>query len=127
MDGIHAGDLADLATVAAIGAWRLWESTIINAAADNMTLSAFLRAAGLMWYSRGEIEDNTATGDLAAFIARRMGLEGAGVVPVWDSGMLIRDPYGDHAKKGEVSLTLSYFWNFGLPRSSNFSRIKFIA
>ena len=40
--------------------------------------------------------------------------------------MLLRDPY-KAAAKGEVALTLSYFWNLGLPRATNFARVKFVA
>ena len=43
IDGIHANMLGDLNIVSAVGAYRLWESTIINSAADNQTLAAFLR------------------------------------------------------------------------------------
>lgn len=125
VDGIHALGLGDLNVVASVGAWRLWENTIINATADNMTLAAFLRKAGLMWSARGEIEDNTANNDFGAFVGRRQGIDGAGVAAVWEAGELIRDPYTG-AAKGEVSLTLCYLWNFGLPRTSNFQRFKFV-
>ena len=124
VDGIHAMGLGDLRVVASVGAWRLWENTIINSTADNMTLAAFLRMAGLSWMSRGEIDTNTANGDFGAFIGLGRGLEGAGVAAVWEAGELIRDPYTG-ASKGKVALTLSYLWNFGLPRASNFARIKF--
>ena len=124
VDGIHANGLGDLRVVASVGAWRLWEDTIINATADNMTLGAFLRGAGLSWSARGEIETATADGDFGAFIGRGRGIEGAGVAAVWEAGELIRDPYSG-AAKGEVALTLSYLWNFGLPRPANFSRIAF--
>ena len=124
VDGIHAMGLGDLRVVASVGAWRLWENTIINSTADNMTLAAFLRMAGLSWMSRGEIEENTANGDFGAFIGLGRGLEGAGVAAVWAAGEILRDPYSG-ASKGEVALTLSYLWNFGLARASNFSRIKF--
>lgn len=126
VDGIHAMGLSDLNVVSAIGAWRLWESTIINATADNMTLAAFLRKAGLTWTSRGEIEAATAAGDFAAFVGRKRGIEGAAVAAVWEAGELIRDPYTG-AGKGEVALTLCYLWSFGLPRPANFQRIKFVA
>ena len=125
VDGKHAVNFGDLRTVATVGAWRLWESTIINSAADNMTLAAFLRSAGLSWSSRGDIEDATGNGKFGAFIGRGRGITGAGTIPVWDSGQLIRDPYGG-AAKGEIALTLNYLWNFGLPRASNFARIKFV-
>ena len=49
VDGIKANGFGDLRIVTAIGAWRLWENTIINSTADNMTLAAFLREAGLSW------------------------------------------------------------------------------
>ena len=126
VDGIHAMSLGDLNVVAAVGAWRLWEDTIINAAADNMTLAAFLRTAGLSWMARGEIETATDDGDFAAFIGRGMGIDGAGVAAVWEAGELIRDPYSG-AAKGEVALTLCYLWDFGLPRPANFARVVFDA
>ena len=126
VDGIHANGLGDLRVVASVGAWRLWEDTIINATADNMTLAAFLRGAGLGWSARGEIETATADGDLAAFIGRGRGIEGAGVAAVWEAGELIRDPYSG-AAKGEIAVTLSFLWDFALPRPSNFARIAFSA
>ena len=125
VDGIHAMGLNDLNVVASVGGWRLWENTIINATADNMTLAAFLRMAGLSWSARGEIETATANGDFGAFIGRGMGIDGAGVAAIWEAGELIRDPYSG-AAKGEVALTLCYLWDFALPRPSNFARIKFV-
>ena len=125
VNGIHAKNLADLNVIASVGAWRLWEDTIINSTADNMTLAAFLRDAGLSWSARGNIDDNTANNDFGAFIGRAMGIDGAGVAAVWEAGELIRDPYGA-AAGGEVALTLCYLWDFGLPRTSNFRRVKFV-
>lgn len=126
VDGIHAMGLGDLRIVAAIGAWRLWESTIVNAAAENQTLAQFLRASGLSWSARGEIETATTNGKFGAYIGRGRGIEGAGVAAIWQSGELIRDPYSG-ASKGEVSLTLSYLWNLGFPRPANFARLKFVS
>ena len=126
VDGVHAAGLGDLNVVALIGAYRLWEGTVANANAENQTLAAFLRAAGLSWGTRGGIEDATSNGKFGAFVGRARGIAGAGVAAVWNSAMLIRDPYSD-AAKGEVSLTLSYFWNFGLPRSASFARLKFVS
>ena len=126
VDGIHAMTFGDLMICSSVGAWRLWQNTIINSAADNMTLAAFLRTAGLSWAARGEIETATDDGDWGAFVGRGRGIEGAGVAALWEAGMLLRDPYSASAK-GEVNLTLSYFWNFGLPRASSFARIKFAA
>ena len=125
VDGIHASSFGDLRVVASVGSWRLWESTIVNASVDNMTLSAFLRTAGLSWTSRGDIEAATSNGDFGAFIGRARGITGAGVAAVWNSGQLLRDPYVG-AAKGEVALTLNYLWDFGLPRPANFARIKFV-
>ena len=126
VDGIHANGLGDLRVVASVGAWRLWENTIINSttATNNQTLAAFLRLAGLSWMARGEIETTTADGDFGAFIGRGRGIEGAGVAAVWEAGELIRDPYSG-AAKGEVALTLCYLWDFALPRPANFARIAF--
>ena len=125
VDGIHASMVSELNVVSAVGAYRLWENTIINSGADNTTLAAFLREAGLSWMARGNIEDDTLNNDFAAFVGRSRGIDGAGVAAVWEAGELIRDPYSD-AAKGEVSLTLIYLWDFDLPRPSNFRRVKFV-
>ena len=126
VDGIHANTIGDLNIVTAVGAYRLWENTIIHSTGTVTTLAKFLRDAGLSWSARGQIEDNTANGDFGAFIGRRMGIDGAGVAGIWTAGDLTRDPYSG-AAKGEVALTLSYLWDFGLPRSDNFRRVKFVA
>ena len=125
VDGIHANTIADLNIVSTVGAYRLWENTIIHSTGTVTTMAKFLRDAGLSWAARGEIEDNTANNDFGAFVGRKMGLNGAGVAAVWEAGELIRDPYSG-AAKGEIALTLCYLWDFGLPRTSNFRRIKFV-
>ena len=68
--------------------------TIINSAADNMTLAAFLRAAGLSWIGAGPNRGPTPPADdFGAFVGRGRGIEGAaGVAAVWtrrraDSGI----------------------------------------
>ena len=125
VDGIHAINFGDLKVVAATGAWQLWATTIINSAADNMTLQAFLNKAGVMYDQRGNIESGTANDDFGAFVGRARGIDGAGVAAIWQAGELIRDPYSS-AATGEVALTLCYLWDFALPRTSNFRRIKFV-
>lgn len=124
IDGIHAGMAEDLNVVLAVGAHNLWAGTIANAAAENQTVLAFLKANGLTCSVRGEIETATEDGDFAAFVGRSKGLAGAGVAAVWNEGELIRDPYSA-AGRGDVALTLSHYWNFGLPRPTNFARVKF--
>ena len=126
VDGKAAMTFGDLMICSTVGSWRLWERTVINSAADNMTLAAFLRGAGLSWASRGEIETDTAADDWAAFVGLGRGIEGAGVAALWEAGMLLRDPYSASAS-GQVNLTLSYFWALGFPRAANFARIKFAA
>ena len=126
IDGKHSNGLEDLRIVAAVGANSLWLATKIsgnNAAIQ--TMSNFLRDSGLSWTVRGEIEAATTNGKFGAFLGRGRGLQGAGIAAVWNAGNLIRDPYSGGAA-GEVALTLSYFWNFGLPRPTNFARIKFV-
>ena len=123
VDGLHANGLEDLRVVTSVGANTLWLSTV-DSAIDSQTIAAFLRAAGLSWTVRADIDTNTANGDFGAFIAGGRGLQGAGVAAVWNRGVLVRDPYSE-AAKGEVALTLSAYWDFNLPRASNFSRLKF--
>ena len=127
VDGKHSNALSDLRIVAAVGANTLWLSTDVSPdEARIVTMSEFLKAQGLAWSVRGDIEATTAATKFGAFLGRGRGLQGAGVAAIWNSGLLIRDPYSG-ASKGEVALTLSYFWNFGLPRPTNFARIKFVA
>ena len=126
VDGRYAAMLTDLNVVCAIGAYRLWESTSFNSTAENETVATFLRESGLMMMSRGGIETDTAAGDFAAFVGLKRGIEGAAVAAVWNQAQLIRDPYSG-AKSGEVQLTMNYFWNFAIPRTANFKRIKFVA
>ena len=125
VDGIHANMLGDLNVVAAVGAYRLWEGTVINSTSTVTTMAKFLRDAGLSWAARGSIQDGTGNNQFGAFVGRRMGIDGAGVGALWDAGELIRDPYTD-AAKGTVHLTLCWLWDFGLPRTSNFRRVKFV-
>ena len=124
VDGIYAAFLADLSVVAAVGANTLWYSTIHNSAADNETIARFLTAAGLSWMVRGHIESATSNGKFGAFVGLARGIDGAGVAPVWNRGEMVVDPYSN-ANKGEVQLTVNWLWNFGLPRTANFKRIKF--
>lgn len=125
LDGKHAASPADLNIVAAVGANKLWLSTIHNSSVDNQTLAQFLRENGLTWSVRGDIEANSLNDDFGCFVSLARGLDGAGLVPVWDAGQMITDPYSD-ADAGEVNLTLSYLWNFGIPRTDSFRRLKFV-
>ena len=124
IDGIHAESLADLMVVSTVGATRLWLQTIANSAAENQTVAQFLMASGLAWGCRGNIEEATTNDKFGAFVGRSRGLPGAGVMAMWDSGQLLRDPY-TKAKSGEVLLSLNYLFDFDLPRPANFCRIKF--
>ena len=124
LDGLHASTPADLSIIASVGAARLWHSTSANTN-RNESVAQIMKANGLMFRSRANIDENTANGDFGAFIGRKRGIDGAGVAGVWEAGELIRDPYSG-AAKGEVALTLCYLWDFGLPRPGNFMRLKFV-
>ena len=127
VDGQHATSLADLNIVSSVGSYRLWEKTVINSAADNMTMAAFLRMAGMSWGSRANIETNTAAGDFGAFVGRARGIEGAGVAAIWGgSGTMIVDEI-TRAGEGEIVLTMHHLWAYDLPRASNFARLKYVA
>ena len=126
VDGTHAAQMSDLAVVVSPAAFQLWGGGVAAPAVDTKTILAFLREAGLEQITvRGGLETETTNGKFGAFIALGRGLPGAGVAPIWQSAALIRDPYSG-AKSGEVRLTLSTFWAFGLPRASNFARLKFV-
>ena len=125
IDGKHATSGPDLRVVLSVGAMRLWLSTIAASGnAADTTISEFLTRAGIAFSARGGINTATTNGTFGAFVGRGRGLVGAGVAAVWSDGMLITDPYSG-AKTGEIQLTMNTFWNFGLPRPSNFARLKF--
>ena len=126
VDGIYATMPGDLRIVAAVGANSLWASTVFNTAASNETIAQFMRANGVNWTARGDLAAGSGNNAFAAFAGLGRGLDGAGIAAVWDAGELIRDPYGDRATKGEVGLTLAYYWNLAFPRVANFKRVKFV-
>ena len=126
VDGQYAAAMGDVRVVASVGSNTLWGGTVHAAAVDNQTVAAFLRANGVAWTVRGGIDTATANGDFGAFVGLGRGVDGAAVAPIWNRGQLIRDGYGDHATKGEIALTLNYFWNFGIPRTANFKRLKYV-
>ncbi len=125
IDGKYAASMGDVSLVATVGSNTLWLSTVQNSAASNDTVAQFLRANGVSWTTRGEIESNTANGDFGGFIGLRRGIQNCAVAPVWESGQMILDPYSS-AKSGEVQLTLHYLWGFQIPRTANFRRLKYV-
>ena len=129
VDGLHASGLDDLRVVASEGAHQLWTGQILTVASETAsifkTLAQFLMDNNIRWRVR-KLESATTNGKFGAFISLQRGLTGAAVAPVWAAGELIRDPYSK-AKSGEVLLTLSYFWNFGLPRAANYARLKYVS
>lgn len=125
IDGRYAQGLEDLGVVASVGAGTLWLKTIHSTQTTNQTISQFLRESGLSWRMRGELETDTANGDFGAFVGLKRGIADAACAAIWNSGELIRDQYSG-AKSGEVSITLSYYWGFKVPRVANFKRVKFV-
>ena len=127
IDGKHATSGSDLRTVLSVGAQRLWMSTLANTGnAADTTISEFLTRAGIVFSARGGIDTATTAGAFGAFVGRSRGIEGAGVAAYWADGMLVVDPYSS-ARSSEIRLSLHTFWAFGLPRPSNFARLKFVA
>ena len=102
-------------------------STLANSGGSvDTTIEEFLKRAGIETSSRGGIDTATTAGKFGAFVGRSRGIEGAGVAAYWSDGMLIVDPYSS-ARSSEIRLSLHTFWAFGLPRPSNFARLKFVA
>lgn len=126
VDGKYAATMADVRVVASVGSNTLWGGTVHAAAVDNQTVAAFLRANGVTWTVREGIDANTANGDFGAYMGLARGVDGAGVAPIWNKAQIIRDTYGERATKGEVGLTLNTFWGFGIPRTANFKRLKYV-
>ena len=127
VDGVYAASMEDVRMVASVGSNTLWGGTVHAATVANQTVAAFLRANGVAWTTRGGIDTDTDNGDFGAFIGLARGAEGAAVAPVWANAQLVRDNYGTHAAGGEVGLTLNTFWNFGIPRTANFKRLKYVS
>ena len=47
------------------------------------------------------------------------------VAPMWSSGSIIVDPYGDNAGKGEIAITGVAMMNFAVLRAAGFQRSEF--
>ena len=122
LDGKHAEAMEDLRIVASVGANALWLGTQANTN-RNESLAQIMRGNGLSWRTRAGIDANTANGDFMAAIGLGRGIEGAGVLPIWQGADLIRDPFSG-AGKGQVQITLHALWNWDLVRTSNFKRLK---
>ena len=125
IDGKYAASMADVNVVATVGSNQLWLGTIHNSAASNETIAGFLRANGVDWTTRGDIETATANGDFGAFVGLNRGIANTAVAPIWEGAQLITDQYTG-AAKGEVSLTLNYLWGFDVPRKANYRRLKYV-
>ena len=125
VDGLYAEGLSDLAVVASVGANAEWMTTVTNSAVDNQTVAQFLRASGLSWSVRGEIDAATTNGKFGAFVSLGRGRQGSAVCPVWSMGEMVRDNFSG-ATKGETQISISTLWNFGLPRPANYKRLKFV-
>ena len=127
VDGKHATGPGQLRGVLSVPASTLWAHSLANTGASvDTTVAEFLRRWGLSWMAREGLAANTDADSFGGYVGLGRGIDGAGVAAVWESGELIRDPYTS-AAKGEIALTLTYLWAFGLPRASNFARIKFVA
>ena len=126
VDGKYAASLADMRLVTSVGANTLFYGTIHNSAVDNETIAQFLMRSGMTWVTRGGIDTNTANGDFGMYMGRNRGIDGAAIAAVWEQAQMITDPYSG-ANKGEVGLTLNYLWNFAIPRTANFKRLKFVS
>ena len=126
MDGKHAASPSDIRIVASVGTNTLWLTKILAATVDNQTIAQFLRASGLTWTIRGDIDTATSNGDFGAYVGLNQGIAGAAVAAVWESASLIRDPYSG-ASKGEVGIVLNTLWDFQIPRTSNFKRLKYVS
>ena len=100
-------------------------TTVHNSAVDNETIAELLRASGMSWSVRGEIDSTTTNGKFGAYVGLGRGVVGAAVCPVGSQGEMVRDPYSG-AAEGEVGLTLSTLCNFGTPRTANYKRFKFV-
>lgn len=125
IDGKYAASMEDINLVLTVGANTLLMSNRELAAVSDETVASFLRRNGINWGVRGSVETATGNGKFGAFVGLRRGIAGTAVAPIWSAASLVRDPYSK-AKSGEVLLTLNYLWNFGIPRTDNYRRLKFV-
>ena len=126
IDGKHASMPEHLRIAASVASNTLWLSNLVQSGNSvDTSIAQYLRAHGLSWMTREGIDTTSTNGKFGGYVGLSRMQAGAGVAAVWDGGQLIRDPYSD-AAGGTVALTLSYLWNFGLPRPASFGRIKYV-
>ena len=125
IDGRHAASPADIRIVTSIGSNVLWLTTS-QSAVENQTIAQFLRDSGITWSTRGGIDTATANGDFGLYVGLGNGIEGAAIAAVWESASMIRDPYSG-ATKGEVGIVLNTLWDFAIPRTASYKRLKYVS
>ena len=126
IDGQHANAPGDVRIVTSVGSNVLWLTTAQAATVENQTIAQYLRASGIMWNTRGAIDTATSNGDFGAYIGLSQGIGGAAVAAVWEQANMVRDPFTG-AGKGEIGITLNTLWDFAIPRTSNFKRLKYVS
>ena len=125
LDGVYATGYEDLRVVLSEGAAQLWSSTSgETTGATTLMLSELLRRQGINWRVR-KFESSTGVDTFGGVVSKANGLAGSAVATLWQGVELIRDPYSA-AKAGVIKLTANLYWNFGIVRADNWSRIKFI-
>ena len=122
IDGKHARSMSDLRPVISAPYNTLLLSTLPTSNSSE-TLAAILRANGFNARVRPDIDDATTNGKTLGIIGRAGGIAGAAVAAVWSGAELVRDPYSG-AKGGKVGVTLHSFWDFAVPRPSNFAKFS---
>ena len=125
LDGRAAERLEDLRIVSSVPYNTLLLSTSANAN-RNETLAQVLRANGLSWRSRADVDDATTAGKRLAAVGLANGITGAAVAAMWPGVSMIRDMYTG-AKSGQVQLTMHALWDLAFPRASNFAKLMAVA
>ena len=121
IDGIHAESAGDLRAAFSVPYSTLAMSTLPVTNRPE-TLGAILRENGVSWRTRASLDNGTADGDLLAVIGLGRGIVGAAVAAMWSAGELIVDQYSG-AKAGKIGLALNAYWDFEVPRPSNFAKL----
>ena len=122
VDGRYASDTKQISFICPPEVYRWLWASVLNVGTTAAVYSApWLReTAGIMFLSSDQISAITGNQYYVIF-CKQVGKENAAIHATWNSGMILRDPYGTNKTQGFESFYIMAHHDFGLLRHENWA------
>ena len=129
IDGKHATAPGDIRIVASVGSNVLMAHPGSRGCGRESDSRAIPYGnSGISWQTRGSIDSSTRlTEIIGAYMGLSQGIGGSAVAAVWEQANDDSGTRSAGAGKGEIGITLNTLWDFKIPRTSNFKRLKYVS